>query len=432
VLLGPSGCGKSTLLNLIAGLEKPNSGTIEIAERVVNTVPAKDRDIAMVFQSYALYPSMTVRRNITFGMECRGVPKAQQQEAVARVASLLQIDGLLERKPSQLSGGQRQRVAMGRALVRDPKLFLFDEPLSNLDAQLRVDMRTEIKQLHGRIRSTIIYVTHDQIEAMTMASRIAVMNKGEIQQFAAPDEVYNRPANLFVARFLGTPPMNTLKATLVRDGDGLAATIGPAKLPLPTQSEAARAFIDRDVFLGLRPECITDSGRPGVPFEAEVLTTEPTGAETIVLASVAGERLRARARPTHNVHRRHTQRLSVRSRHREADRVRLLLRLGRERQRVALLPPHVGALRRLALGNVARVGRHDADPLLVRRHHDSIGLIFVGAEHGLQHLHDELARRVVVVQQHDLVELRLLDLGLEVRFQDVDVVTHRPLRCGYR
>ncbi|HEY2871430.1 MAG TPA: ABC transporter ATP-binding protein, partial [Reyranella sp.] len=297
VLLGPSGCGKSTLLNLIAGLEQPNAGTIEIAERVVNAVPARDRDIAMVFQSYALYPSMTVRRNITFGMECRGVPKPQQQEAVARVAALLQIDQLLERKPSQLSGGQRQRVAMGRALVRDPKLFLFDEPLSNLDAQLRVDMRTEIKQLHGRIRSTIVYVTHDQIEAMTMASRIAVMNKGEIQQFAAPDEVYNRPANLFVARFLGTPPMNTLKARLVRDGDDLAATIGPAKLPLPAQSDAARAFIDRDVFLGLRPECITDSGRSGTTFEAEVLTTEPTGAETIVLASVASERLRARVSP---------------------------------------------------------------------------------------------------------------------------------------
>jgi multiple sugar transport system ATP-binding protein len=297
VLLGPSGCGKSTLLNLIAGLEQPNAGTIEIAERVVNTVPAKDRDIAMVFQSYALYPSMTVRRNITFGMECRGVPKPQQQEAVARVSALLQIDQLLERKPSQLSGGQRQRVAMGRALVRDPKLFLFDEPLSNLDAQLRVDMRTEIKQLHGRIRSTIVYVTHDQIEAMTMASRIAVMNKGEIQQFAAPDEVYNRPANLFVARFLGTPPMNTLKAKLVRDGDGLAATIGPAKLPLPAPSDAAHAFIDRDVFLGLRPECITDSGRPGTTVEAEVLTTEPTGAETIVLASIAGERLRARLSP---------------------------------------------------------------------------------------------------------------------------------------
>jgi multiple sugar transport system ATP-binding protein len=294
VLLGPSGCGKSTLLNVIAGLEEPNAGTVEIAERVVNAVPAKDRDIAMVFQSYALYPSMTVRRNITFGMECRNVPKPQQDAAVKRVAGLLQIDGLLERKPSQLSGGQRQRVAMGRALVRDPKLFLFDEPLSNLDAQLRVDMRTEIKQLHGRIRSTIVYVTHDQIEAMTMASRIAVMDKGEIQQFAPPDVVYNRPANLFVARFLGTPPMNTIAARLVRDGDGLAATIGPARLPLPAQPEAARAFIDREVFLGLRPECITDTGAALASLEAEVLTVEPTGAETIVLASVADQRLRAR------------------------------------------------------------------------------------------------------------------------------------------
>jgi multiple sugar transport system ATP-binding protein len=297
VLLGPSGCGKSTLLNVIAGLEQPNAGTVEIAEQVVNTVPAKDRDIAMVFQSYALYPSMTVRRNITFGMECRGVPKRQQDEAVKRVAGLLQIDGLLERKPSQLSGGQRQRVAMGRALVRDPKLFLFDEPLSNLDAQLRVDMRTEIKQLHGRIRSTIIYVTHDQIEAMTMASRIAVMDKGEIQQFAPPDVVYNRPANLFVARFLGTPPMNTLAARLVRNGDRLAAAIGTVTLPLPVQPEAARAFIDRDVFLGLRPECITDAGSSAASLEAEVLATEPTGAETIVLASVAGQRLRARVAP---------------------------------------------------------------------------------------------------------------------------------------
>ncbi|HSI01554.1 MAG TPA: ATP-binding cassette domain-containing protein, partial [Reyranella sp.] len=302
VLLGPSGCGKSTLLNVIAGLEQPNAGTVEIGERVVNAIPPKDRDIAMVFQSYALYPAMTVRRNITFGMECRGVPKPKQDEAVARVASLLQIDGLLERKPSQLSGGQRQRVAMGRALVRDPLLFLFDEPLSNLDALLRVDMRTEIKQLHGRIGSTIIYVTHDQIEAMTMASRIAVMDKGEIQQFAAPEVIYGKPANLFVARFLGTPPMNTVPARLVRAGDGLAAVIGGAvTLPLPMQPDAARSFIDRDVFLGIRPEYVFDAGRrsdfPTAAFEADVVTSEPTGAETIVLASVAGERVRARVAP---------------------------------------------------------------------------------------------------------------------------------------
>src|SRR5882672_6732334 len=250
VLLGPSGCGKSTLLAVVAGLERPSAGTVEIGDRVVNDVEPKDRDIAMVFQSYALYPAMTVRRNITFGMECRGVPKQQQSEAVARVAALLQIDGLLERKPVQLSGGQRQRVAMGRALVRDPLLFLFDEPLSNLDAKLRVDMRTEIKQLHQRIASTIVYVTHDQIEAMTMASRIAVMREGEIQQFAAPETVYNRPANLFVARFLGTPPMNTVPARLAGAAD--LAVIGSGqpdelRLPLPRQSDDARAYAGRDV-----------------------------------------------------------------------------------------------------------------------------------------------------------------------------------------
>src|SRR6185295_12430474 len=212
VLVGPSGCGKSTLLNIIAGLERQSAGTIEIGGRVVNDIAPKDRDIAMVFQSYALYPSMTVRQNITFGMECRNVPRAQRDEAVARVAKLLQIEAMLDRKPAQLSGGQRQRVAMGRALVRDPLLFLFDEPLSNLDAQLRVEMRMEIKQLHQRLGSTIVYVTHDQIEAMTLASRIAVMRQGVVQQFADPETVYNRPANLFVARFMGAPPMNTLAA----------------------------------------------------------------------------------------------------------------------------------------------------------------------------------------------------------------------------
>src|SRR5215472_15584130 len=243
VLLGPSGCGKSTLLNVIAGLEQPNAGEVEIGGRIVNAIPPKDRDIAMVFQSYALYPSMTVRRNITFGMECRGVPKPQQQEAVARVAALLQIDQLLERKPSQLSGGQRQRVAMGRALVRDPKLFLFDEPLSNLDAQLRVDMRTEIKQLHGRIRSTIIYVTHDQIEAMTMASRIAVMHQGLVQQFAEPRTVYDRPANTFVAGFMGSPRMNLAPARLQRNGAGHVLEVQQGDEPavlirLPAQAPA--------------------------------------------------------------------------------------------------------------------------------------------------------------------------------------------------
>ena len=213
-LVGPSGCGKSTLLAMIAGLETITSGEIWIGDRLVNSVQPKDRDIAMVFQSYALYPTMTVRENITFGMESRGVPKAEQAEAVKRVAALLQIEQLLKRKPGQLSGGQRQRVAMGRALVRDPKLFLFDEPLSNLDAKLRVDMRTEIKKLHHRVGKTTMYVTHDQVEAMTLASRIAVMNQGSVQQFDTPKTIYDRPANMFVAGFMGSPAMNFIPARL--------------------------------------------------------------------------------------------------------------------------------------------------------------------------------------------------------------------------
>src|ERR1700739_1655525 len=208
VLVGPSGCGKSTLLAIIAGLESVTEGEVRIDQRVVNSVPPKDRDIAMVFQSYALYPTMTVQGNITFGMESRRVPKKEQAEALARVAGLLQIQNLLGRKPSQLSGGQRQRVAMGRALVRDPALFLFDEPLSNLDAKLRVEMRTEIKKLYQRLGKTTIYVTHDQVEAMTLASRIAVMHQGRLQQFAEPRTVYDRPANMFVAGFMGSPPSN--------------------------------------------------------------------------------------------------------------------------------------------------------------------------------------------------------------------------------
>ena len=229
VLVGPSGCGKSTLLNIVAGLDKPSAGTIEIGGRVVNDIEPKDRDIAMVFQSYALYPSMTVRQNITFGMECRHVPKAEQDKALANVARLLQIEPLLGRKPSQLSGGQRQRVAMGRALVRDPLLFLFDEPLSNLDAKLRVEMRMEIKRLHQRIGATIVYVTHDQIEAMTMATRIAVMHQGAVQQFADPDTVYRYPANLFVARFMGSPPMNTMPARLEAQDGGPVVVIGAGR-----------------------------------------------------------------------------------------------------------------------------------------------------------------------------------------------------------
>lgn len=306
VLVGPSGCGKSTLLNIVAGLDRASAGTVEIGGRVVNDIPPKDRDIAMVFQSYALYPSMTVRQNITFGMECRHVAKAEQDKAVANVAKLLQIEPLLGRKPSQLSGGQRQRVAMGRALVRDPLLFLFDEPLSNLDAKLRVEMRMEIKRLHQRIGATIIYVTHDQIEAMTMATRIAVMHQGSVQQFADPDTVYRYPANLFVARFMGSPPMNTMPARLEADGSGPVAVLGagrPDEVRLRLQSyDAAAPYVGREVVLGIRPECIAEGGRvfsaeAPIVVNAPVEMVEPTGAETIVLLRLGGEPAQARISP---------------------------------------------------------------------------------------------------------------------------------------
>src|SRR5688572_15393191 len=225
VLVGPSGCGKSTLLNTIAGLETVSDGDIRIDGKRINELHPSRRDIAMVFQSYALYPSMTVEQNIAFGMEMRNIPRAERQTAVAKVAEMLQISHLLKRRPSQLSGGQRQRVAMGRALVRNPQVFLFDEPLSNLDAKLRVDMRTEIKRLHQRMGTTIIYVTHDQIEAMTLASQIAVLKDGVLQQFGAPHEIYNHPANMFVADFMGSPAMNLIPARLDNSNGLLAVSI---------------------------------------------------------------------------------------------------------------------------------------------------------------------------------------------------------------
>ncbi|MET4635941.1 ABC transporter ATP-binding protein [Kaistia defluvii] len=292
-LVGPSGCGKSTLLAMIAGLESVSEGEIRIGDRLVNSVAPKDRDIAMVFQSYALYPTMTVRENITFGMESRGVPKPQRDEAVKRVAALLQIEPLLKRKPGQLSGGQRQRVAMGRALVRDPKLFLFDEPLSNLDAKLRVDMRTEIKKLHHRVGKTTVYVTHDQVEAMTLASRIAVMHQGQVQQFDEPQVVYDRPANMFVAGFMGSPAMNFIPATLTTDAEGkpavsIKATGGTAVLTL--QDGISPGAAGRDVILGVRPEHIfryshelKASKKSIASVDAPVEMVEPTGAETIGL-----------------------------------------------------------------------------------------------------------------------------------------------------
>src|ERR1700732_1425425 len=306
-LVGPSGCGKSTLLAIIAGLETASEGEIRIDGKIVNSVAPKDRDIAMVFQSYALYPTMTARQNMTFGMESRGVPKADQNAAIARVASLLQIEPLLNRKPGQLSGGQRQRVAMGRALVRDPKLFLFDEPPSNLDPKLRVEMRTEIKKLYQRLGKTTIYVTHDQVEAMTLASRIAVMHQGRLQQFAEPRTVYDKPANMFVAGFMGSPPMNFLPAQIaasrpaavvLTESDGQAT-----RLPIP-EKVAAAGGVGRRVVLGIRPENLTryDPRRAEVtPYlgtiEARVEVVEPTGAETMVVVRIAGSEVIARFEP---------------------------------------------------------------------------------------------------------------------------------------
>jgi multiple sugar transport system ATP-binding protein len=308
-LVGPSGCGKSTLLAMIAGLESVSEGEIRIDGRLVNSVAPKDRDIAMVFQSYALYPTMTARQNITFGMESRGVPKADQDAAVKRVSALLQIEALLNRKPSQLSGGQRQRVAMGRALVRDPKLFLFDEPLSNLDAKLRVDMRTEIKKLHQRVGKTTIYVTHDQIEAMTLASRIAVMHRGSIQQFDEPQVVYDRPANMFVAGFMGSPSMNFIPGELVTLENVSAVSIrlaggGTTMLPLPAAPESRPA--DGKVLLGVRPEHLFRD-HPNLKAQKPALATltalvevvEPTGAETIAVLKVGEREVVGRFDPDH-------------------------------------------------------------------------------------------------------------------------------------
>ena len=283
---------------MIAGLESVSSGEIRIDGRLVNSVAPKDRDIAMVFQSYALYPTMTVRQNITFGMESRRVPRGVQDEAVKRVSTLLQIEPLLHRKPGQLSGGQRQRVAMGRALVRDPKLFLFDEPLSNLDAKLRVEMRSEIKRLHQRVGKTTVYVTHDQVEAMTLASRIAVMHKGELQQFAEPRTVYDRPVNVFVAGFMGSPSMNFLSAELAGERVILESDGGPPT-SLPFVAPGAGAASSRKVILGLRPEHISlhhperaRDGRALVAAPVEIV--EPTGAETMVALRLAGREVVAR------------------------------------------------------------------------------------------------------------------------------------------
>ena len=307
VLVGPSGCGKSTLLNMIAGLEDITSGEIRIKDQVMNGVHPSKRNIAMVFQSYALYPNMTVGQNITFGLEMHGIPKAERDKAMAEVAKLLQIEQLLDRKPGQLSGGQRQRVAMGRALVREPDVFLFDEPLSNLDAKLRVDMRTEIKKLHQNLGTTIVYVTHDQIEAMTLSTRIAVMNGGYVQQLGTPKEIYDTPANLFVATFMGSPSMNLMSVMLEAEGDALWAVStdaggAPLRLRVADPSSGLRAFAGKPVTMGLRPEALTDAEGADQRsthierFENTVSVVEPAGSDTFVTTQVGGKDCIARMR----------------------------------------------------------------------------------------------------------------------------------------
>jgi len=293
VLVGPSGCGKSTLLRMIAGLENITGGEIRIGDRVVNNVPPKERDIAMVFQNYALYPHMTVADNMGFSLKLRGAPKAEIDQRVDRAAAILGLKPLLARYPRQLSGGQRQRVAMGRAIVRDPQVFLFDEPLSNLDAKLRVAMRTEIKELHQRLKTTTVYVTHDQIEAMTMADKIVVMHDGIVEQIGTPLDLYDKPDNLFVAGFIGSPAMNLLHGTL--KANGTAAFEGPNGVRLPL-SAAPAASDGRPAVYGIRPEhfSIADDGA-----EAEIVVVEPTGSETQVFAKIGGHDVVAVFRERH-------------------------------------------------------------------------------------------------------------------------------------
>ena len=294
VLVGPSGCGKSTLLRMIAGLESVTDGKIDIGGKIVNDLPPRDRDIAMVFQDYALYPHKTVYENMGFGLKMRGSPASEIESRVKEAAEVLQIGHLLDRRPGQLSGGQRQRVAMGRAIVRRPKVFLFDEPLSNLDAQLRAEVRIEIKKLHQRFGTTIVYVTHDQVEAMTLAERIAVLKGGHLEQFASPDDIYNRPASKFVAGFMGSPPMSFARVTASGDGRSLALPDGSA-MAAPAGLPAGKAYD-----AGFRPEHIRlgDAGGAGhQPMKARVEILEPLGAETLALLTVGGATLTGRFPP---------------------------------------------------------------------------------------------------------------------------------------
>jgi len=303
VLVGPSGCGKSTTLRLIAGLEVISSGEIYIGDRLVNDVHPRDRDIAMVFQNYALYPQMTVYNNMSFSLKMRKVPKIEIDRIIRQAADLLRIDQLLDRKPSQLSGGQRQRVALGRSIVRDPHVFLFDEPLSNLDAKLRIAMRAELLELHQRLKTTIIYVTHDQLEAMTMGDRIVVMKDGIIQQVDTPDTVYNHPINKFVGGFIGSPSMNFVNCTIVQKNGGFYATSAGFSLKIPERfAQMAEAYRDCDVILGIRPEHLTDSASCQNPesdsgFRALIRVIESAGSEKLVHIRIQDDTLVARLDP---------------------------------------------------------------------------------------------------------------------------------------
>lgn len=302
VLVGPSGCGKSTLLNMIAGLEEITSGEISIKGRTMNGVHPSKRDIAMVFQSYALYPNMSVAQNITFGLEMHNVEKSIRETALADVAKLLQIEPLLNRKPGQLSGGQRQRVAMGRALVRNPDVFLFDEPLSNLDAKLRVDMRTEIKRLHEKLKTTMVYVTHDQIEAMTLSTRIAVMFKGLVQQLGTPKQIYDAPTNLYVATFMGSPSMNLMPVDVVDGAEGSQFELKVGEHNTKTVVLKGRQLPAGHYTMGLRPEHITDPESADVQngeflmIESEVEVVEPAGADTFLITNLQNGAVNARMR----------------------------------------------------------------------------------------------------------------------------------------
>ena len=308
IFVGPSGCGKSTTLRMIAGLEEISGGTLKIGDKVMNDVEPKDRDIAMVFQNYALYPHMTVYDNMAFGLKLRKVPKDQIDKAVREAARILDLEKLLDRKPKALSGGQRQRVAMGRAIVRNPKVFLMDEPLSNLDAKLRVQMRIEISKIHQRLGATIIYVTHDQTEAMTLGTRIVVMKDGVVQQVDTPQHLYEQPGNLFVAGFMGSPQMNFLDAQIAEKGGDLIAKVGEYDVVIP----AAKAkvlkdggYVGKTVVLGIRPEDIHDSqmfieASPSVPMTSTVKVYELLGAEVFLYFDVNGTKVTARVDPRTN------------------------------------------------------------------------------------------------------------------------------------